>query len=439
MLLSAVILSIVLIGFCVGPCALWYLISDDRTAMPGKLGGAALLLGPVSLIAAYNLPGPPTITWAATQLALIAWLDWQWLVAAFGFGLVYFLRLDRQQRARSGYVTYVGYSGRDFAARRREHQDDRNPGWAPWKADVDWTISGPAFRRITEGAARRHETRMIRTLTYATRMKLIPPIENNADTHLRGLFHPLLRARYTALRCQGLILPARRLKLAPAVEREHPGPEGLHAAPPVEQMGIVVDAKGAEGSASSTPGRPSESSRPAPADQARSASRPGPGSDDESADPAPSDRRGPVATETGVASHPAVVPLHPPHPPEGGMPDDTLQRDATIGSGATSDPGDSGGAGEDESVADTGLGDEVELFLARMAPSGTAEDVPPVRGARGNPGGPGWVQLARQLRAEDPDLSLGEIQATLEGAGFSVSRSTISRWLRRPEGGPDAA
>lgn len=443
MLTATLILLPLAVALIVGPPIAWTYLSDDETAQPGWASGAVLIFTPAAILAAYTHPSPPTIAWALAQLVILAWLEWQWIVATFGYGLVYFLRLDTAQRARSGHIVYIGFTGRDWTARKAEHQDDRSGSWADWKADVDWTISGPAFRRITAGAARRHETRMIRTLTHAARLKVVPPIENRADTNLHGPFHPILRARYVSLRAQGVMLPARRVKLKPGVFVESPGPAGLSAAPPVSEMGLVVDVDGAEVAAANAPETSAATAGPPPdtgrhAEPHADAPDPTTGSSESES----SERTDLVPPDPADASHP--TPSHPTthHPPVGGMPDGTETWDESDGEDGTSGPDDPEDEGGGEPVSDTGLGDEVEAWLNRgpaELPAGDAEA--PTGGVRGSSGGKGarpvktpeWVALARFLRDGDDELSLDDIRATLAGAGHTVSRSTLHRWLKRNE------
>lgn len=424
-----------------GPWAGWYFLADDDTlADPTHLdvGSTWRLFVPTGLFVVaglvYSVAGLwPAFTLIVVSVAANTWLSWQALLAVWGRGIVYMLRRDGSWPNRAGYVTYVGHTGRDWEARKAEHQDDRSPSWEEWKEHVDWRISGPAWRRLTKKSANRLEVRMIRTLSFAARNDHIPPIENDADTAIRGPVHPILSARLRLLRLQAVLIPARALHRKPTPPVEHPAPAQLdERTTPIEDMPEVIEAAEV-GASSSSASRPDSSSRPAA--RTRGAATPPASSAQpvtDQADPTDQTDEPPsVSSSHDEASHPSEPSHVSDHPPEGGVApnETTVSRDAQSGDDETFE-GDPEWA--DGGVVDTGVADEAAAFLRREAQrSGPSRRGGPAKGGRRSSSGgqaePEWLAVARTLRGEG--LSYDAIRAQLEALGHKTSKATVARWL----------
>lgn len=440
--MAAGIIGIVAVVFIVGPWAGWYFLSDDDTLGDGDrldIRNAWRLFIPTWTFAVagtlwvIGAPWPALVTLALAAVMNV-WLSWQALLAIWGRGIVYMLRCDYSRGPkRAGHTLYIGHTGRDWEARKAEHQDDRSLTWEEWKEAVDWSISGPAWRRLTKRGANRLEVRTIRTLTYAARQDYLPSIENKADTAIRGPVHPILSARFWWLRLQGAVLPSRAVHRRPAGAVEHPGPVEIdERTTPIEDMPLVVDAEEVASTTTARTSGPSArtaSGTPAPASPAAADSSPTvdpPSDSDQSTEPAS------VSSSHDEASHQSAPSHVSPHPPVGGMSSDetTDSRDAESGDDETLE-------GEvrwaDEEVEDTGLADEAADWLAQQERRGTGRGAGRRKGgSRSSSGGkvaaPAWLADARLLR--DRGLSYDAIRSALEADGCKVSKATVARWLR---------
>jgi hypothetical protein len=374
-------------------------------------------------------------------LTLTLWLGWQALLAIWGRGVVYLLRLHPRTGPRAGWVAYTGHTGREDQ-RMAEHRDDRNPGWAPWKADIDWRISGPAWRRLTVKGAHRLEDRTIRATSYAAQIGICPPIENDLTAKLHGPAHPLLAIRLVWLRFQGLILPNRALHQSrPEAPDDNPGSPteddvDLPAYDPdADPAGPIIDVDCVAEAASTS--RDRSASRPDPRTH-------GPAS---SASPAPP-ADPPTSTSLDLPSHPVVSPdpfvssdpaasSHPdPVPPEGGnaphettAPDETIWDDETT-TGETIDQDELEAEGEAEGPGTRRQPSRrVRTKGRRASRSGKARGKTDGGAAPAPSPFPAWVPDARRLRREH-GMSYQQIVDQLRADGIGTpSKATVGRWL----------
>ena len=413
----------------IGAFLAWSYFSTDGSATPGY-GTVALAAFPTITGMGYVATGS---VWALIAFllttAIWAWVAWQWLVAAWGPATVYLLRMDASTGNRRGFVCYVGSTDRSWHVRKGEHQDDRDGGWLPWKAEVDWSISGPAWRRLTASGARRQERRMIRTLTYAGQIGALPRIRNVSETKLRSPLHPVLWARLAFLRVQGLAFPSRKLHLSPRPLVEALPPADIDVrTTPLDQMDPVDAAEVASATATNGP-VPVPPDGPASGSGSASTEGSGSGSTVATIDPTPAPED--VSPDLLMGAHEQPAHVAPTLPPVGGESDEQNCSRATVSGEQTSDD-----PGEGDGLDDRpGIGDEVEAWLASEVErsSGSGEG-PPESGGRGSSGGkaptvPPWVPRARELRRAG--LSAEKIRLALiaEGVDPAPSRPTVQRWV----------
>jgi hypothetical protein len=357
----------------------------------------------------------------------------RFLVLCWTPNVVYYLKRgagDANPKA-VGWAAYVG-SSKDWPSRMGRHQDDRDADWAPWKRDVDWAISGPVLRTLTEGGARRAEMRRIRTLTYASRIGVCPPIENDTGTNLSRGPHPVRWLHLLVLRVEALPFPERALFEHPVTDPDAVSVESWPT-PVVDLDGrTVVDVDDAEGDGTLSPNRPDTG--PAPLDEPAVVSS-------DPVDPSPvapdapkvgaheltvqpshlvplshdcpavslshcltGPRRGPAAETPETLSH-AVPPSHAETP--------------TVGSGGPT-------VGAERA---TGDGRRVEADDAASPPRRSTGSGRPKGGQR-KASGAADKRVARARQLHDRGLSLAEIVAEMADEGVTVSRSSVGRWVK---------